>query len=80
MSRTGQYQRQLRELDDWIPFLRLELAYAVAEEATKKQFEQLLFFQAEEKWLSSDDRDICWIMKENLKKNRLVKMDANWVK
>jgi hypothetical protein len=236
MSRTGQYQRQLRELDDWIPFLRnesglpgprgnLELAYAVAEEATKKQFEQLLLFQAEEntpdvflvfcgivglgklaanepdlfgrlrgyasdrrwrireavatglqlagdqdmdlllkemrnwskgnwyekraaaaalaeprllkrprqikqvlqildqitdstqrsgpekdesfkvlrqtmgycwsvvvaalpeagkpmmeKWLSSDDRDIRWIMKENLKKNRLVKMDANWVK
>ena len=236
MSRTGQYQRQLRELDDWIPFLRnesglpgprgnLELAYAVAEEGTKKQLEQFLFFQAEEntpdvflvfcgivglgkvaanepdlfgrlrgyasdrrwrireavatglqlagdqdmdlllkemrnwskgnwyekraaaaalaeprllkrprqikqvlqildqitdstqrsgpekdesfkvlrqtmgycwsvvvaalpeagkpmmeKWLSSDDRDIRWIMKENLKKNRLVKMDANWVK
>jgi hypothetical protein len=33
-----------------------------------------------EKWLSSRDKDIRWIMKENLKKNRLVKMDPKWVK
>jgi hypothetical protein len=33
-----------------------------------------------EKWLASDDPDIRWIMRENLKKNRLVKMDAAWVK
>jgi hypothetical protein len=33
-----------------------------------------------EKWLSSPDRDIRWVMKENLKKNRLIKMDADWVK
>jgi len=33
-----------------------------------------------EKWLASEDKDICWMMKENLKKNRLVKMDAAWVK
>jgi hypothetical protein len=33
-----------------------------------------------EKWLKSRDKDIIWMMKENLKKNRLVKMDANWVK
>ena len=32
-----------------------------------------------EKWLKSADKDICWIMKENLKKNRLVRMDADWV-
>jgi hypothetical protein len=32
-----------------------------------------------EKWLSSPDQDVRWIMKENLKKNRLVKMDADWV-
>jgi hypothetical protein len=32
-----------------------------------------------EKWLTSSNSDICWVMKENLKKNRLVKMDANWV-
>ena len=33
-----------------------------------------------EKWLNSPDKDIHWVMKENLKKNRLIKMDADWVK
>jgi hypothetical protein len=33
-----------------------------------------------EQWLDSPDKDIRWIMKENLKKNRLVKMNADWVK
>ena len=32
------------------------------------------------KWLTSESKDVHWIIKENLKKNRLVKMDANWVK
>jgi hypothetical protein len=32
-----------------------------------------------EKWLNSSDRDIRWIMKENLKKQRLVRADAKWV-
>lgn len=35
---------------------------------------------AMEKWLTSEDKDIRWIMKENLKKNRLMKMDADWVR
>ena len=33
-----------------------------------------------ERWLASSDKDILWIMKENLKKNRLMKVDADWVK
>ncbi len=33
-----------------------------------------------EKWLDSQNKDIHWMMKENLKKNRLLKMDADWVK
>jgi hypothetical protein len=33
-----------------------------------------------EKWLDSQDKDILWMMKENLKKNRLIKMDADWVR
>jgi 3-methyladenine DNA glycosylase AlkC len=33
-----------------------------------------------EKWLADTDQDIHWIMKENLKKNRLARMDASWVK
>jgi hypothetical protein len=32
-----------------------------------------------EKWFSSIDRDIVWIMKQNLSKKRLVRMDAEWV-
>jgi hypothetical protein len=33
-----------------------------------------------EKLLDCNDRDIYWIIKENLKKNRLIKMDPLWVK
>jgi hypothetical protein len=32
-----------------------------------------------EKWLSTQDKDIKWVIKENLKKNRLLKMDGIWV-
>jgi hypothetical protein len=35
---------------------------------------------AMQKWLASQNTDVRWIMKENLKKKRLVKMDADWVK
>jgi len=31
-----------------------------------------------EKWLLWDDPDIRWIMKENLKKNRLIRLDPYW--
>jgi hypothetical protein len=33
-----------------------------------------------EKWISSPNSDIRWVMKENLKKNRLLKMDPDWVR
>lgn len=32
-----------------------------------------------EGWLASADPDVGWIMKENLKKQRLARMDAGWV-
>jgi hypothetical protein len=35
--------------------------------------------RAMERWLTSKDKDVRRIMKENLKKNRLVKMDKAWV-
>ena len=31
-----------------------------------------------EKWLTNSDSDIRWIMRENLRKNRLAKMDPDW--
>jgi len=59
MAKIDDYRRTLRELNDWIPFLlkesglpgprgNLELAHAVAQEGSKKQFEQFLSFKAEE--------------------------------
>lgn len=32
-----------------------------------------------EPWLGSEDRDVRWIMRQNLAKRRLVRMDAAWV-
>lgn len=32
-----------------------------------------------ERWVGSDDPDIRWIMRENLRKKRLERMDAEWV-
>lgn len=32
-----------------------------------------------EKWLASEDPDVRWVMRENLRKNRLRKMDPEWV-
>jgi hypothetical protein len=31
-----------------------------------------------EKWFLSPDRDVRWVMRENLKKNRLVRLDPQW--
>jgi hypothetical protein len=32
-----------------------------------------------EKWIFGQDKDIRWILRENLKKNRLIRMDPAWV-
>jgi hypothetical protein len=32
-----------------------------------------------ERWAASDDRDIRWIIRENLRKGRLARVDAAWV-
>jgi hypothetical protein len=32
-----------------------------------------------ERWLSTPDADVRWMLRENLKKNRLQKLDAGWV-
>lgn len=36
--------------------------------------------QSMEKWLRSKDKDVQWIMQENLQKDRLRRMDSEWVK
>lgn len=35
--------------------------------------------QSMERWFASDDKDVRWIMRENLKKKRLARVDAAWV-
>jgi hypothetical protein len=32
-----------------------------------------------ERWIADDDKDVLWVMKENLRKKRLTRMDAEWV-
>jgi hypothetical protein len=34
---------------------------------------------AMERWLRSPDKDVRWILSENLKKNRLARLDPAWV-
>jgi len=46
------------------------VAVAASPEEGKKMMEE---------WFSSDDKDVTWIMKENLRKKRLARMDAEWV-
>lgn len=46
------------------------VAVAALPEVGKRKMEQ---------WFESSDRDVRWIMKENLRKKRLMSMDAEWV-
>jgi len=64
-----------RKTDDFSA-LRKGLAYcwSVAIAAYPQQGKPVF-----EKWLNHHDKDVRWILKQNLSKNRLVKMDANWV-
>lgn len=56
--------------------LRKSLAYgwSVAVAADMDQGKKRM-----EKWFTEQDKDIRWIMIENLKKNRLLRQDADWV-
>jgi hypothetical protein len=65
-----------RKSDEFVA-LKKGLAYcwSVAVAACPSEGKTLI-----EKWFASKDRDVVWIMKENLKKNRLARMDAGWVK
>jgi hypothetical protein len=64
-----------RRSEDFVA-LRKGLAYcwSVALVANPESGKQMM-----EKWLEDSDKDIRWIMRENLKKNRLIRMDFAWV-
>jgi hypothetical protein len=62
--------------DEAFEVLKKGLAYcwSVAVAACPEKGKKLM-----EKWIGSDNRTVAWIMKENLRKNRLMKMDKEWV-
>ena len=68
-------QIQDRKNDNFLA-LRKGLGYcwSVAVVASPEDGKKLM-----EKWLADPDKDVRWIMHENLKKNRLVRLDADWV-
>lgn len=74
---TGSMENADNPKEEAFKVLRQGMAYcwSVAVAALPEAGQPLM-----EKWLESQDKDILWIMRENLKKNRLVKMDANWVR
>jgi HEAT repeat protein len=63
--------------DETFDVLKKGLAYcwSVAVVASPEKGKKLM-----EKWVQIRDKNIAWIMKENLEKNRLLKMDKDWVK
>ncbi len=74
---TARMENAEDEKDDGFRILRQGMAYcwSVAVAALPADGKPLL-----ENWLDSPDKVIRSIMKENLKKNRLLKMDPDWVK
>jgi hypothetical protein len=73
---TTNVEHAINRLGDDFVALRKGLAYcwSVAVAALPDEGKPLM-----EKWLMHPDKDIRWIMQENLKKNRLIRMDAPWV-
>ena len=65
-----------RRSEDFLALKKgLGYCWSVAAAALPSQGKPLM-----EKWLVAADKDIQWIMRENLKKNRLVRIDPEWVK
>jgi hypothetical protein len=65
-----------KKADEPFNVLKKGLAYcwSVAVSASPEKGKKLM-----EKWIKNQDKNIAWIMRENLKKNRLMKMDKEWV-
>lgn len=67
---------QDRRSDEFTAFRKgLGYCWSVAVVALPDEGKRLM-----EKWFSSDDSDVLWIMKENLRKKRLERMDGEWVR
>jgi hypothetical protein len=73
---SGISRQKERKGDEFIA-LRKGLGYcwSVAVVASPAYGKELL-----EKWIVSEDKDIRWIIKENIRKNRLIKCDLKGTK
>jgi hypothetical protein len=73
---TGSIEKSTEQRGDDFDALRKGLGYcwSVAVAALPEEGKQRM-----EKWLVKSNKHIRWIMQENLKKNRLIRMDAGWV-
>lgn len=73
---TASIPKTKNKKDDAFRILRQTLGYgwSVAVVADPETGKPLM-----EKWMAHGDADIRWICRENLKKNRLQRMDAKWV-
>lgn len=67
--------RQDRRSDEFVALRKgLSYCWSVAVAALPEEGKPAM-----EKWLAGEDRDICRIMRENLKKERLARLDRAWV-
>lgn len=73
---TTSFERAAERSDSGFEALRKTLGYgwsvavAAAPAIGKPSFEH---------WLATTDRDVRWVLRENLKKNRLLRLDPTWV-
>jgi hypothetical protein len=74
---TGEFVLQPDRKSENMRTLRQGLAYCWSVAAAASPQEG---FEAIERWISRSDPDVIWIMRENLKKNRLVRIDGDKVK
>lgn len=64
-----------RKSDEFKAFRKgLGYCWSVAVAASPEEGKRMM-----ERRFSSDDKDVLWVMKENLRKKRLARMDAEWV-
>jgi hypothetical protein len=74
MASIEEYQD--RKADEFQAFRKgMGYCWSVAVVALPEEGKSLM-----EKWFTSDDGDVLWIMKQNLRKKRLERMDAEWVR
>ncbi len=73
---TGSLQHGGDQRSDDFKTLRQALGYcwSVAVAALPEMGRPMM-----EQWFDCDDRDVRWVIKENLKKKRLARLDAQWI-